>query len=151
MPREPKFNFISEDVVGKTRSGDGNGSYVVSLTKTVVGKQANNPDQPIYQYQVYFPKEVLWLYDLTGKRLKFYLDSAKKAIAWRIIEGNTTLDELKTGRIIKPWKSGGWSASVTGLIKSGDIKIETSRRSIPVKTYSTPEYLNGTKLFYIEL
>jgi len=148
MAREPKFTFISEDVIGRKPKFDGI-DYRVSLhvwcKKDETGKEVTK------QVQVVFPGEVLKIYDLEGKRIKFYLDQARKAIAWRVIDGDTTLDELNKARICKIQKNGVWAASVVKLVNAGGFEVKESRRGIPVKTYKSQDMLMPLTFSYIEL
>ena len=103
-------------------------------------------------YVVYFPKDVVWTYDLKGKHLKFYVDEGGKAISWRVLEGEgTTLDEIATAREVKPMPNGAWTCSVGKLMGHAGMKIEESRSMIPVKRYNTTEMTVPMRYYYIEL
>lgn len=108
------------------------------------------PDK--FGHQLYFSKEVIWLNDLKGKRLKFYADKEKKAIAWRVMDGEvSTLDSLNKAREVKPWSSGSWAVGITKLLNHIGAKIEEGRSGIPVERYTTTEMGVGMKYDYIKL
>lgn len=148
--RDPKFNFISEDLISLPAKE--NLIYKVSLIR---GKQkfktSNGSIKEIPSYSLYFGKEVVNVYDLAGKRLKFYVDPQKKSIGWRILEGNISLEELNTGRVVKPMTSGVWTVSITSLVNYAKIDIPATRSSIPVKTYKPQAEYLSYDLSYIEL
>lgn len=151
MAKEAKFDFTPEDLIAKTPANKGV-EYRVSLVKSVVKGKTEPDGSPSYQYLIYFPRDVIFIYDLKGKRIKFYLDAARKAIAWRIIDEATSISEFSSGREIKPVKSGSWTTTITKLIHHSKIKIDEGRSMIPVRKYTTTGYLEGpVTFFYIEL
>lgn len=146
MSRKAEFNFTSEDHIGRKPNGGGV-EYRVSLVRNVQKKDGEES----VQWQLYFPKDVIWSHDLKGKRLKFYLDTEKKAIAWRVMEGSVTLDALNKGREVKPWSSGAWAVSITKLIGAAEIELEEGRSKIPVEKYITTELSVPMQYYYIKL
>ncbi len=149
MAREAKFLFTSEDHIGKTYKGDGI-EYRVSLA---VAKNTNKKTgKTQIQYNLYFSKDVIHIYDLKGKRLKFYLDADKKAVAWRVMDGQvTTLDDLSTGREVKPFGVGQWQTSITKLVNAAGIEIKEKRSAMPVKSYKTTELGIPMQYYYVTL
>lgn len=148
MAREPKFTFISEDTIGRKSSADSI-SYRVSLK--VYEKLDSTGKQEAKHVQIIFPGEVIRIYDLEGKHMKFYVDVAKKAIAWRVIEGNTSLDDLNKARVCKIQKNGIWAVSILKMVNAAGLEIKEGRKHIPVKTYDSKDILAQMKFSYIEL
>lgn len=146
--RKAEFNFESEDFIKKARKGGGV-EYRVTLVVTRSKDKATGEEK--IQHQLYFSKDVVWLNDLKGKRMKFYLDAEKKAIAWRVMEGTVTLEALDKARVVKPYASGSWMTGVSKLLNHAGIKVEETRKSIPVETYQTTEMLAPMKYWYIRL
>lgn len=147
--REAKFNFTSEDHISKAPR---NGGVEYRVTLIVTKSKDKKTGEDKVQHQLYFSKDVIWLQDLKGKRLKFYVDADKKAIAWRIMgETAVSLDAMNKAREVNPWGAGSWMTGVSKLLNHAGIKIEETRKSIPVETYQTTEMLEAKKYWYIRL
>lgn len=146
--RKAEFNFESEDLIKKARHSGGV-EYRVTLIVTKSKDKATGEEKTAHQ--LYFSKDVIWLNDLAGKRLKFYVDSAKKAIAWRVMEGVVELESLNKARLVKPYGSGSWMTGVSKLLNHAGIKVDETRKSVPVETYQTTEMLVPMKYWYIKL
>lgn len=148
--REAKFNFTSEDHISKVPR---NGGVEYRVTLMVNRTKDPKTGEEKLQHQLYFSKDVIFVNDLRGKRLKFYVDADKKAIAWRIMDGvSVSLDSLSKAREVKPWGANGhWSTGMSKLLNHAGMKVEETRRSIPVETYQTTEMLTPMKYYYIKL
>lgn len=116
MTREATFNFIPE----KQLNQNVDTSYRVCINKAST---------------LYFPKEVVDIYDLDKKFFKFYADTAKKAIAWSAVN-HDSLDGLKTARKIGINQSGGGFISIQKMLTALGIGKPKKRiKDLVVKTY----------------
>lgn len=145
MSRESKFQFVGEDVIRKTMAIGGGTDYRVSVMRTT--NKSNGE-----MYTLYFPKAVVFGEDLKGKFLKFYADEKGKAIAWRVMQGESTqLSELEYAREVKPMPNGAWTTSVTKLMKHAGLSLEATRSDVPVKRYKTTELGVPMDYYYVQL
>lgn len=79
----PKFSFVPERQVGDEPS-EGAG-YRVAIRKNGI---------------IYFPADVVRIYDLEGKYVKLYADTQKKAIAWTVFDKGEPAD-MEDVRLMK--------------------------------------------------
>lgn len=135
--RPPKFSFVAEEIITPKHSDF---QYTVTITGTGA---------------LYFPKEVIEVNKLAGKFIKLYGDITKKAIAWKIIQDQTNMEELKNVRQLKPMESTG-AAQVSARkilsaigVSVGEGGIERAIKDIPVGKYDGS--MLEDSLYYIEL
>lgn len=142
--RSKNFNFISEDQL--KGSPQDSVVYKVNLRKVVTKDEDGRPER--VSWQLYFPKEVIDIFDLKGKMLKLYADGDRKALAWKEIE---QIDGLTGVRQVTPVTQGYWTVSVNTLLSGAGIEPREARIGIPVKTYKTVELGQERSYRYIEL
>jgi hypothetical protein len=126
----PKFNFIPEKQLGS----DYEATFNVSLTKAGM---------------IYFSPQNVMIYDMDGAFIKLYGDTEKKAIAWKIIKGSTSLTDLDSAR----------KMSAHGKIKSIVVSVKKILSKLGIKNVEAKKYevktyessLLEDKLYYIEL
>ncbi len=129
--KPPKFNFLEEKLLTPENNGF---AYRVTLFKTNI---------------LYFPKDVIQVYELAGKKLKLYGDKEKHAIAWKVVEGNTSLDDLNTARTITVGPEGSATLSIKKLLTKIGVVVDKTRPNIEVRTYDSDTF--SEKLYYITL
>ncbi len=145
MSRESKFQFVGEDVIRKTMTNEKGAGYRVSVMRTL--NKSNGE-----MYTLYFPKWVIFSEDLKGKFLKFYADEKGKAIAWRVMQGESVqLSELEYAREVKPMPNGAWTTSVTKLMRHAGLSLKETRSDIPVSRYKTTELGVPMDYYYIQI
>ena len=131
MSREEKFSFIPENQIHPINSGY---SYTITLMKNG---------------SLYFPKEVLHIYDLEGRFIKFYADKEKKSIGWKLFDKETELEGLKKIRKIKKNSLGSYTPMIKKLLDYIGYEVKSTVSKIEVKTYKS-SYFEG-EIFYIQL
>lgn len=139
--RPPKFNFVPEKQVENKNE---TGGYYVSITKSGF---------------LYFPKEVIHVYDLAGKYIKLFVDREKKALGWRVVDETTTPEVLNDCRVINSKNNGSAIFSIGKLLSSmgvDSVKVGTKisyigmpMSNVPVEKYRAG-YLEGD-IYYISL
>ncbi len=121
----PKFNLIPASQLDKV---SGQTEYRVTIKKGNL---------------LYIPKEVVEVYGLANKRAKFYLDTEKKVIAWKMLGPEyQDVSILKRGGDVKkftPNNPGGFVVlSLNSYIEILSIKnLEYPLSKIPVRTYKS--------------
>ena len=148
MAKEPKFNLTPESEINKKSKYSGS-EYRVSLIVSSMLQKGKTERTPTYA--LHFPHDVIYVYDLQNKKVKFYCDREKKCIFWRIMDEMTPLEKFNDARLVKASKSGVWVVSVQKMINAMELDIKQSRLKIPVKKYSSPGYLDGADFWYINL
>ena len=130
MP-QPKFNFIPEKQLGSTAEA----TFNVTLTKSG---------------NLYFSPFNVLIYEMDGSFIKLYGDTEKKAIAWKLIKGTTTLPELDKSRKIKAAGKGKFAVvSVRRILSKLGIEQLKEAKTYEVNTYESS--LLEDKLYYIQL
>lgn len=125
----PKFSFVPEKQIGK----DIDESYHVSILRNNV---------------LFFPAEIVRVYDLGGKYIKLFADIEKKSIGWSICEGKTDLDTLNTARLMVVRKSGQVVLGISKILKKFDM-LKTYHPYLEVKKYKS--LLDDNDIWYITL
>lgn len=121
----PKFNFISEKQIGD--KPDGNSCWRVSLHAS-----KSTPS-------LYFPSDMVHALEMDGKYFQLFADLEKKAIGWRVIEGQTELESISNARLANRNKqSGAILFGIGRLIKALNYEVTKSIPGLEVKTYMSP-------------
>lgn len=130
MAREATFTFIPETLLNRKSSDP---EFRVSITRTGM---------------LYFPREVIDVYDLKSKHFKFYADLEKKAIAWTYFDQGQLPDMKKLKKLFMlPSKAG--QISIKKLLSSlGFKELRGSISNVPVKRYKDQGLL-GDDFHYI--
>jgi hypothetical protein len=124
MSREAQFNFIGENLLSNTKVGSRRTPLVSINVKHRI---------------IEFNKAYVDDRNVDGKLIKFYVDTDKKAIAWKFFEKGS-LDDLKQYRLIKIRKSGNMRFSITGILSTLKLPKENYKHIEP-KEY---KYTGGT-------
>lgn len=152
--KDPKFMFVSENLI-ESKSKGRESEYRVTLMRTdsTVLDKKTGERKPTTQYQIYFPKDVVFVYELAGKRIEFFVDIQKKAIGWKIQENYEALETLQDKRIkiIKPIPGGQWLGSVSKLVNYAKFDIPKTLSHLPVQKFVGPEYLQKGEIHYIQI
>lgn len=124
MP-SPKFNFVSERLLGEKTSG--NGSWKVSILASKASPA------------IYFPSDMVSILEMDGKYFKFFADLEKKAIGWVEVKGKTNLDEINGSRLARKNKvSGAILFGIGRILKALQYDLKSTISGIEVKTYVSP-------------
>lgn len=123
--KPPKFNFIPEKQIGNKL--DGGGCWKVN----VLASQTN----PL----IYFPTDMVHALEMDGKYYQIFADIEKRAIGWREIKDETTLETINGARKInKNKQTGAVLLGVGKLMKALKYELKESVKGLEVKVYSSP-------------
>lgn len=144
MGPQPKFNFVPERqlVVGTANSE----AYRVSL---YAYEKMDKQGRPFFVNILLWPKEVVDIYDLKDKYVRFYGDREKKVIGWSIVEKAEDFAEMKDLKIMRASSQGVVKLAIKRLLDSLGVEIKEHRKNLQVKTYESP--LNSHKIYYVKL
>lgn len=124
MAREAKFNFIPE---GQLRMKSADTEYRVNINTNSM---------------LYFPREVVEVWDLDKKFFKFFADTEKRTIGWSTFDQGTLVD-LEKSRKLTISKTGVGVISIQKCLTAiGLLEIKEPIRGLLVKTYNS-SYLHG--------
>ncbi len=117
----PKFSFVPEKQMNEERSE----GYRVSVRKNFI---------------LYFPSDVVKVYDLEGKYAKFYVDVQKRTLGWQIIEDKTELADLNAARLMKPQnpKTSAVTFGIGKILKGLGFDKDDEFPNLEVRKYSEP-------------
>lgn len=125
MAKESTFTFISETLLTRKSSDP---EFRVSINSSGM---------------LYFPREVVSVYDLKDKYFKFYADIQKKAIGWTYFENGQFDDMKKLKKLFIHPKNGAGLVSVKKLLSAIGLKqLNGSFSDLPVKKYKEQGLLN---------
>ncbi len=128
--RPPKFNFVPERHLAETYK----------------------PIDPFFTCSIYtngqmvLNSDYVSVYELDKKFVRLYLDKEKRTIGWKIIEGDTNIEELSDARQITVVK-GMVKISITPILHLLGWEKGASFKQLPIKEYKTLE----NKIDYIEV
>jgi len=130
----PKFNFVPERQLGELPTGDG--LWKITCLKT--------------NSALYFPTDMVHALEMDGKFYQFFADTEKKAIGWREVKEETTLEVMKDCRKLSVNKtSGAIIVSVGRILKKLNYTLENTLKDLVVQNYTSP-LVKGT-ISYIVL
>lgn len=137
MSREAKFNFIPENQLGNHVD---EGLKVSFSPKTSMLKFSNKSPETA---------------GLTGKFVKFYIDTAKNTLAWKWLTKETCFENLEAYSQVKETNYGGTKAvqiyvpkKVIGALK---LKEGASYSSMLVKRYVETGLLTEEQYHYVSM
>lgn len=144
MAREAKFNFEEERRLVE-------GSRIRGPLKHTASVNAKHG---------YISFSISYIRDknLDGSFIKFYGDTQKKAIGWKLLKKETNVEELhgyrqlkiqEFGNKLNDHKSKVCKLMIRALLKSVGVK-EKSYIHVPVKKYTSPTILDDD-MYYVEL
>lgn len=120
--KTPKFNFVPERQLRDIKSGNGYWTVTVMTSRNL-----------------YFQKEMVEILEMDGKFIQIFADTEKKAIGWRIIKDETTLDNIHNARKLNANKvSGAIIVSIGKIMEALNYKIDKTVRGLVVQTYTSP-------------
>lgn len=140
--KPPTFNFVPER---QAKSQTETGGYRVTLTNRGF---------------LYFPKEVIEIYELNGKYASLFIDTEKKALGWKIMDKSTTPDVLKDCRVFNQNQiTGSVILGITKLLETMGLgkmngKKFVSELKLPIKSIPVQKYKSGylgDEIYYISL
>ncbi len=130
--RPPKFNFIPERQL-KEHAQSKSFFYATIISNG----------------QICYGKEYTSVYELDKKFVEFYIDTSKRTLGWRILEGVTELEQLNGARKLEVNNKGMIKCSITGLLRSLAWEKGQSFLKLPIKVYKSPTV--GGEIHYVEL
>lgn len=140
----PKFNFIPEYQLRPQES---------TVFKITITRNGN----------LYFPKEVINVYDLEGSFIKLFVDIEKRAIGFQVIKQADSLEGMKGLRKLSiNRQNGGGTIQVISLLRSLGIQDTTTQVSEKYykydfgdsKKYELKKYESSyllSEIYYIDL
>jgi hypothetical protein len=121
--RQPKFNFVPERQLKESVSS--RGFFHASITK---------------QGALCFGREYQKVYELDNKYARIFLDREKRTLGWKIIEGDTNLDELSDCRKLTPNGTGNMiKVGVSKLLRNLSYEKGDSYKTLPIEIYKMKE------------
>ncbi len=99
---------------------------------------------------LYFPPEVMRVYELDKKYFKFFIDVEKKTIGWQVLEGSTKMEDLNDARQMNMNVDNKCGIFGIGkLLKRLGWQVGQAYEYIQVKKYEAPLYAH--EIWYITL
>lgn len=145
MGPQPKFNFVPEKQL--LRSTDP--TYRVTIySKNKIDKKTGEKS---LVNNLVFTKEVVNVYELGGKFIRFYADKEKRTIGWSILGEHEAgpLEEIEGTKKVKVNSAGIALFGIGRLLKSVNITLTDNRKGLIVSTYRSS--LHSHPIYYIKL
>ena len=142
MAKEALYNFIPERLLKKQNTVAKKESHTVTI----------NAKHSIMMFSTAYVRDN----NIRNKYIKFYADTTKKAIAWKIVH-ETNLSDLAGMRKLKgheqitsAGKSVSYSLGIKSLLKSLNLKSTKTFKKLEVKKYASKALLEDP-LHYVEI
>lgn len=129
--RPPKFNFIPERLLKEPAKDS---TYRVSIYS---------------QGTLVFPKDVVSIYELDGKYIRFYVDKEKRTVGWTLFENYEPSDNLEDARQLKANPNGPIVVGIKKLLTLMGVDYTEGFKGLEVGTYKTS--LIENQVYYITL
>ena len=130
--RQPKFNFIPERQLSE---GHQEGGFFTASISSIGA--------------ISFNAEYKSVYELDNKYITFYVDTQKRTLGWKIIEGKTELIELNHARQLNATNKPVITVSVIPLLRTLGWSKGEKYLKVPIQIYKNKD-VEG-EIHYIQL